>query len=89
MIENQHQLQAARSWLRYWKSVAADGEQSWLGAEDARAEIMRYAREITDYERRVAGRRGGGEVDGDDGSPGSSVPQNSDAAGWEPAERRA
>jgi hypothetical protein len=52
VIENEHELQAVRNWLRYWKSIVADGDQSWLGGENARTEVMRYARAIADYERR-------------------------------------
>lgn len=52
MIENEQQLEAARDWLRYWKSIVADGEQSWSGGEDARSELMRYASAISEYERR-------------------------------------
>lgn len=63
MIENEHQLQAARSWLRYWKSTAADGEQSWMGGEDARAEVARYAKMIADYERRDTSWRVDNEID--------------------------
>lgn len=58
MIENEYQLEAARNWLRYWKSIVADGEQSWSGGENARAEVMRYARAISDYEKRQSSRGG-------------------------------
>jgi hypothetical protein len=35
--------------VRYWKANVADGEQSWLGGENAREELMRYQRAIADY----------------------------------------
>jgi hypothetical protein len=71
MIENEHELQAARDWLRYWKSIVADGEQSWLGGENARCEVMRYARAISLYEHQQADRRGEPAVD--EGSPASQA----------------
>lgn len=52
MIENESQLQATLGWVRYWKANVADGEQSWLGGENAREELMRYQRAIADYQRR-------------------------------------
>jgi hypothetical protein len=52
MIENENQLQAALGWVRYWKANVADGEQSRLGGENAREELMRYQRAIADYQRR-------------------------------------
>ena len=52
MIENERQLKAVQSWLQYWKQQVADGEQSWLGGENAREELMRYRRALAEYERR-------------------------------------
>jgi hypothetical protein len=59
VIENERQLKAAQSWLEYWKQQAADGEQSWLGGENAREAVMRYRAAIAEYERRQA--EGGAE----------------------------
>jgi hypothetical protein len=53
MIENERQLQAARESIEYWKSTMTTGG-SWLGNEDARAEIMQIQKEIAAYERRRA-----------------------------------
>lgn len=53
MIENESQRQAALSWIAYWKGSLAAGEQSWLGAERARAEIMSLHREVDQYQKRT------------------------------------
>lgn len=52
MIEDERELEAAQSWLEYWKSVGGDGQQSWFSREYARAQAMRYAEEIRKYKRR-------------------------------------
>lgn len=77
MTENDAEVRAARSWLQYWKENAADGEQSWLGREDAQEEVMRYRRVIADYERQRAAGPTAEDHSGDSDTSGPASPGDS------------
>jgi hypothetical protein len=53
-IQNEQQLKDVQDHIAYWKQTMTVG-QSWLGNEQARAEIMRLQRMIDDYQRRRQG----------------------------------
>jgi len=53
-IRNEHQRQAALSWIEYWRTSVRAGDQSWLAGEQALDEIMTLHRGIDAYDRRTA-----------------------------------
>lgn len=56
MIETERQRQAAVSWIRYWKTSIAAGEQSWLGQEQAQENFMALHEQILAYDNRARSR---------------------------------
>ena len=53
MIETERQRQAAESWLAYWDTSLAAGEQSWVGHEEALETRIRLRTEIDAYDKQA------------------------------------
>ncbi len=59
MIATERQRQAAVSWIQYWKASASEGDQSWLGQEQAQETLIALHTHVDSYDKRVVRRDAG------------------------------